>query len=219
MHPQRWVLVAALALATGYVWLSGAFLGIATIEAGQSTLLQPQLKPGLAVATFASGCFWCTEADFDKVPGVISTTSGYTGGKVPNPTYRQVTTGETGHTEAVQVIYDPAVVSYEKLLDSYWHNVDPFVANRQFCDSGNQYRPVIFFHTEQQRAAAEASKVSIQKMFKQPIVVAITAAEPFYRAEEYHQDYYKKNSAQYRFYRFGCGRDARLQQIWAAAAQ
>jgi peptide-methionine (S)-S-oxide reductase len=219
MHPQRWVLVAALALATGYVWLSGGFAGIATIEAGQSTLLQPELKPGLAVATFASGCFWCTEADFDKVPGVISTTSGYTGGTVPNPTYRQVTTGETGHAEAVQVIYDPAVVSYEKLLDSYWHNVDPFVANRQFCDSGSQYRPVIFFHTEQQRAAAEASKARIQKMFKQPIVVAITAAGSFYRAEEYHQDYYKKNSAQYRFYRFGCGRDSRLQQIWASATQ
>jgi peptide-methionine (S)-S-oxide reductase len=219
MHPQRWVLVAALALATGYVWLSGGFAGIATVEAGQSTLLQPELKPGLAVATFASGCFWCTEADFDKVSGVISTTSGYTGGKVPNPTYRQVTTGETGHAEAVQVIYDPAVVSYEKLLDSYWHNVDPFVANRQFCDSGSQYRPVIFFHTEQQRAAAEASKARIQKMFKQPIVVAITAAGPFYRAEEYHQDYYKKNSAQYRFYRFGCGRDSRLQQIWASATQ
>ena len=219
MHPQRWVLVAALALAIGYVWLSGGFVGFATIEAGQSTLLQPEVKPGLAVATFASGCFWCTEADFDKLPGVISTTSGYTGGKVPNPTYRQVTTGETGHAEAVQVVYDPAVVSYEKLLDSYWHNVDPFVAHRQFCDTGNQYRPVVFFHTEQQRAAAEASKARIQKMFKQPIVVAITAAAPFYRAEEYHQDYYKKNSAQYRFYRFGCGRDARLQQIWASATQ
>jgi peptide-methionine (S)-S-oxide reductase len=219
MHPQRWVLVAALALATGYVWLSGGLVGIATIEAGQSTLLQPELKPGQALATFASGCFWCTEADFDKVPGVISTISGYTGGKVPNPTYRQVTTGTTGHAEAVQVIYDPAVVSYEKLLDSYWHNVDPFVANRQFCDSGSQYRPVIYFHNEQQRAAAEASKARIQKMFKEPIVVAITAAGAFYRAEEYHQDYYKKNSAQYRFYRFGCGRDARLQQIWASATQ
>jgi peptide-methionine (S)-S-oxide reductase len=217
MHPQRWVLVAALALATGYVWLSGGFVGLTTIEARQSTLLEPQLKPGQAVATFASGCFWCTEADFDKVPGVISTTSGYTGGKVPNPTYRQVTTGETGHAEAVQVIYDPAVVSYEKLLDHYWHNVDPFVAHRQFCDSGNQYRPVIYFHTEQQRAAAEASKARVQKMFKQPIVVAITAAGPFYRAEDYHQDYYKKNSAQYRFYRFGCGRDGRLEEIWASA--
>ena len=179
----------------------------------------PALKPGLAIATFASGCFWCTEADFDKVNGVLSTTSGYTGGKVPNPTYKQVTTGSTGHAEAVRVVYDPAVVTYEALLDHYWHNVDPFVANRQFCDTGNQYRPEIYFHTEAQRAAAEASKSAVQKMFKQPIVVPIVPAAPFYRAEDYHQDYYKKNSAQYRFYRFGCGRDRRLEEIWAAAAR
>jgi peptide-methionine (S)-S-oxide reductase len=217
MHPQRWVLVAALALATGYVWLSGGVVGLATLEAGQSTLVTPPQKPGLAVATFASGCFWCTESDFDKLPGVISTTSGYTGGTVPNPTYKQVSAGQTGHAEAVQVVYDPAVVSYDKLLDHYWHNVDPFVAHRQFCDVGSQYRPVIFYHTEQQRAAAMASKARMQQMFKQPIVVAIAAAGPFYGAEDYHQDYYKKNSAQYRFYRFGCGRDARLQEIWAAA--
>ena len=217
MHPQRWILVVALTLATGYVWLGGGFVGLTPVEARQSVLQQPQLKPGQAVATFASGCFWCTEADFDKVPGVISTTSGYTGGKAPNPTYREVSSGGTGHTEAVQVVYDPAVVSYEKLLEHYWHNVDPFVAHRQFCDVGSQYRPVIFFHSEQQKAAAEGSKASLQKMFKQPIVVAITAAGPFYRAEEYHQDYYKKNNAQYRFYRFGCGRDSRLEQIWASA--
>ena len=219
MHPQRWVLLTALILATGYVWLSGGFAGITSMHAQQAgTAVQPPLKPGLAMATFASGCFWCTEADFDKVKGVVSTTSGYTGGKVPNPTYRQVTTGETGHAEAVQVVFDPAVVTYEALLDQYWHNVDPFSANRQFCDAGNQYRPEIFFHNEAQRAAAEASKAGIQKTFgRQPIVVAITAAGPFYRAEEYHQDYYKKNSAQYRFYRFGCGRDRRLEEIWAKA--
>lgn len=219
MHPQRWVLLTALILATGYVWLSGGFVGITSMHAQQAgTAVQPPLKPGLAMATFASGCFWCTEADFDKVKGVVSTTSGYTGGKVPNPTYRQVTTGETGHAEAVQVVFDPAVVTYEALLDQYWHNVDPFSANRQFCDAGNQYRPEIFFHNEAQRAAAEASKARIQKTFgRQPIVVAITAAGPFYRAEEYHQDYYKKNSAQYRFYRFGCGRDRRLEEIWAKA--
>ncbi len=219
MHPQRWVLLTALILATGYVWLSGGFVGITSMHAQQAgTVAQPPLKPGLAMATFASGCFWCTEADFDKVKGVVSTTSGYTGGKVPNPTYRQVTTGETGHAEAVQVVFDPAVVTYEALLDQYWRNVDPFSANRQFCDVGNQYRPEIFFHNEAQRAAAEASKARIQKTFgRQPIVVAITAAGPFYRAEEYHQDYYKKNSAQYRFYRFGCGRDRRLEEIWAKA--
>jgi peptide-methionine (S)-S-oxide reductase len=219
MHPQRWVLFAALAIAAGYVWLSGGFIGLTDIQAQQNTEVPPLQKPGLAVATFASGCFWCTESDFDKVPGVVSTTSGYTGGKVPNPTYRQVSAGGTGHAEAVQVVYDPAVVTYEKLLDQYWHNVDPFVAHRQFCDVGDQYRPVIFFHTEQQRVAAEASKAKIQKLFKPPIVVAIVSAGPFYRAEEYHQDYYKKNSAQYRFYRYGCGRDARLEQIWASAAR
>ena len=217
MHPQRWVLVVALAIAAGYVWLSGGFVGLTEIQAGQSTLVTPPTKPGLAVATFASGCFWCTESDFDKLQGVISTTSGYTGGKTPNPSYKEVSAGQTGHAEAVMVVYDPAVVSYDKLLDHYWRNVDPFVANRQFCDVGTQYRPVIFFHTEEQRAAAEASKMRIQKTFKQPIVVAIVPAGPFYRAEEYHQDYYKKNNAQYRFYRFGCGRDRRLEEIWTSA--
>jgi peptide-methionine (S)-S-oxide reductase len=153
------------------------------------------------------------------VPGVVSTTSGYTGGTVANPTYRQVTTGRTGHAEAVQVVYDPAVVSYEKLLDQYWRNVDPFVAHRQFCDVGTQYRPAIFVHTPEQRAAAEASKARIQKMFRQPIVVEIAPAAPFYGAEDYHQDYYKKNSAQYRFYRYGCGRDARLEEIWRSVSK
>ena len=217
MHPQRWLLMIALVLATGYVWLSGGFVGMTSMEARQGgTLVQPPEKPGLAVATFASGCFWCTESDFDKVRGVVSTTSGYTGGTVANPTYRQVSSGGTGHAESVYVVFDPAVVSYETLLDHFWHNVDPFVAHRQFCDVGNQYRPEIFFHNEAQRAAAEASKAKIQKMFRQPIAVAITAAGPFYAAEDYHQDYYKKNSAQYRFYRYGCGRDRRLEEIWGS---
>ena len=217
MHPHRWILMIAIALATGYVWLGGGFVGMASMEARQGgTLVQPPEKPGLAVATFASGCFWCTESDFDKVRGVVSTTSGYTGGKLANPTYRQVSSGGTGHAEAVYVVFDPAVVSYEALLDHFWHNVDPFVAHRQFCDVGNQYRPEIFFHNEAQRAVAEASKAKIQKMFREPIVVAITAAGPFYAAEDYHQDYYKKNSAQYRFYRYGCGRDRRLEEIWGS---
>ncbi|MBI4265013.1 MAG: peptide-methionine (S)-S-oxide reductase MsrA [Acidobacteria bacterium] len=171
-------------------------------------------RAGLAIATFAGGCFWCTEADFDKVEGVVSTTSGYTGGMVVNPTYRQVSFGGTGHAEAVEVVFDPSVVTYEALLDHYWRNVDPFVADRQFCDVGDSYRPVIFVHDAAQRVAAEASKARMQARFTQRIVVAIVDAGPFYRAEEYHQDYYKKNSAQYRFYRFGCGRDARLAQIW-----
>ena len=140
MHPQRWLLITALVLATGYVWLSGSFVGMTSMDAQGGTAVQGPEKPGLAVATFAAGCFWCTEADFDKVAGVVSTTSGYTGGTVANPAYRQVTSGQTGHAEAVQVVFDPAVVSYEALLDHYWKNVDPFVAHRQFCDVGNQYR-------------------------------------------------------------------------------
>ncbi len=215
-HPQRWLLITALVLATGYAWLSGGFAGIASAQQGGTAVQAPQ-DPGLAMATFAAGCFWCTEADFDKVQGVVSTTSGYTGGTVANPTYRQVTSGRTGHAEAVRVVFDPAVVTYEALLDHYWKNVDPFVADRQFCDRGNSYRPEIFVHDEAQRTAAAASKIKVQKMFQQPVVVAITSAGPFYRAEEYHQDYYTKNSAQYRFYRFGCGRDSRLADIAASA--
>ena len=220
MHPQRWILVVALALAAGYVWLRGGFIGILEINAAPTAAIAAtaQAEPpgqGQAVATFASGCFWCTEADFDKVRGVISTTSGYTGGTVVNPTYRQVSSGGTGHAEAVRVVFDPSIVSYEELLDHFWHNVDPFVANRQFCDVGNQYRPEIFFHTDAQRVAAEASKARMQKLFSERIVVAISPAGAFYPAETYHQDYYKKNSAQYRFYRYACGRDRRLQDVWS----
>jgi peptide-methionine (S)-S-oxide reductase len=219
MHRQRAILLTAVVLAVGFVWLRGGFVGIAdrstVVEAAQLT--PAQAREGLDVAVFASGCFWCTEADFDKVKGVVSTTSGYTGGRVANPTYRQVSGGGTGHAEALQVVFDPAVVSYEELLDQYWHNVDPFVANRQFCDTGDQYRPEIFVRNEAQRRAAEASKARMQARFSQPIVVKITDAGAFYRAEEYHQDYYQKNSAQYRFYRFGCGRDRRLEQIWEQA--
>ena len=202
MHPQRLILVAALVLAIGYAWLRGGFIGFLEMNAASMPALAAQAQ-GQAIATFASGCFWCTEADFDKVRGVLSTTSGYTGG--------------TGHAEAVRVVFDPSVVSYQQLLDHFWHNVDPFVTNRQFCDVGSQYRPEIFFHTDAQRVAAEASKAQMAKRFQERILVAITPAGPFYPAEEYHQDYYKKNSAQYRFYRFGCGRDRRLQDIWGAA--
>ncbi|MDA1183961.1 MAG: peptide-methionine (S)-S-oxide reductase MsrA [Acidobacteria bacterium] len=215
MHPQRWLLIAALVLGGGYFWLSGGLVGITDMQAQQGSAA-PAAEPqgsGMAAAIFAAGCFWCTEADFDKVPGVVSTTSGYTGGRVVDPTYRQVSSGGTGHTEAVRVVFDPSVVSYEALLEHYWKNVDPFVANRQFCDSGTQYRPEIFYDNEAQKSAAEASKAEEQKKFQQQIVVAITPAGPFYGAEDYHQDYYKKNSAQYRFYRFGCGRDRRLEQI------
>jgi peptide-methionine (S)-S-oxide reductase len=170
--------------------------------------------PATAVATFAGGCFWCVEADFDKVEGVKSTTSGYIGGLAANPTYEQVVTGRTGHTEAVEVVYDPAVVSYERLLDVFWKNHDPLAKDRQFCDRGNQYRPGVFYHNDEQRALAEATRKTHQARFKQPIQTEITAATTFYKAEDYHQDYYKKNPVRYQFYRFNCGRDARLEELW-----
>ena len=173
-----------------------------------------QTPPPTAIATFAGGCFWCVEADFDKVEGVISTTSGYTGGTVANPTYEAVGRGGTGHTEAVEIVYDPAKVSYEKLLDVFWHNHDPLAKNRQFCDRGDQYRPAIFYHNDEQRRLAEATKAAHQPRFKQPIQTEIVAAGPFYKAEEYHQDYYLKNPVRYKFYRYNCGRDARLEELW-----
>lgn len=171
-------------------------------------------QPRTAVATFAGGCFWCVEADFDKVNGVISTTSGYAGGHAVNPTYEQVSHGGTGHAEAVEIVYDPVKVGYEKLLDVFWHNIDPLAKDRQFCDHGDQYRSAIFYHGEEQRALAEASKAAVEKRFKQPVATQIVPAGPFYKAEEYHQDYYVKNPIRYKFYRFNCGRDARLEELW-----
>jgi peptide-methionine (S)-S-oxide reductase len=170
----------------------------------------------LEKATFAAGCFWCTEEAFEKVPGVVSAVSGYTGGKVRNPTYEQVSSGRTGHTEAVEVTYDPGKVSYEKLLHTFWLNHDPTVKDRQFCDPGSQYRPEIFYHSEEQKRLADSSKAKWEKAkpFKQPILTPISPAGEFWPAEEYHQDYYKKNPVQYRFYVTGCGRYARLDQLW-----
>ncbi|HEY3174003.1 MAG TPA: peptide-methionine (S)-S-oxide reductase MsrA [Thermoanaerobaculia bacterium] len=173
-----------------------------------------------ATAVFAGGCFWCEETAFEGVPGVVAVISGYTGGQVPNPTYEQVSSGVTGHAESVQVIYDPSKISYEKLLDIFWHNVDPFQANGQFCDHGNQYRSAIFYKDEAQRKAAEASKAQLEgeSRFKGKIVTQIVPASTFYPAEEYHQDFYKKNPVRYHSYRMGCGRDARLKEIWGEAA-
>jgi peptide-methionine (S)-S-oxide reductase len=171
-------------------------------------------------ATFAGGCFWCVESDFDKIEGVISTTSGYTGGKTVNPTYHDVSAGVTGHAEAVEIVFDPKRVSYERLLEHFWRTVDPTVKDRQFCDVGSQYRTAIFYHDDAQRKAAEASKAALQKKkpFSDPVVTEIVAAGPFYPAEEYHQDYYKKNPIRYNYYRNGCGRDARLKQLWGDLA-
>jgi peptide-methionine (S)-S-oxide reductase len=170
--------------------------------------------PKTETAIFAGGCFWCVEADFDKVAGVISTTSGYTGGHTPNPSYEDVGRGGTGHAEAVEIVYDPAKVSYAKLLDVFWHDIDPLVKDRQFCDHGRQYRTAIFYRDDEQRRLAEASKAAVEARFKQPIYTEITPAGPFYKAEEYHQDYYLKNPIRYKFYRFNCGRDARLEELW-----
>ncbi|MGH8724073.1 MAG: peptide-methionine (S)-S-oxide reductase MsrA, partial [Burkholderiales bacterium] len=169
-------------------------------------------------ATFAGGCFWCTEEAFEKVPGVASAVSGYMGGSVRKPTYEQVSTGRTGHTEVVEVTFDPAKVSYEKLLDTFWVNHDPTVKDRQFCDAGSQYRPEIFWHSEEQKRLAEASKAKWekQKPFRQPILTPITNAGEFWPAEDYHQDYYKKNALQYRFYVTGCGRYSRLDSLWGS---
>ncbi|MFZ0845456.1 MAG: peptide-methionine (S)-S-oxide reductase MsrA [Pseudolabrys sp.] len=176
----------------------------------------PKPAAGQAVATFAGGCFWCTESDFDHVKGVISTTSGYTGGHVANPSYEQVSAGGTGHAESVQVIYDPAKVSYEHLLTYYWHHVDPTVKDAQFCDHGNQYRTAIFVHDAQERALAEASKKKVEAELKVPIYTQIVDAGAFYPAEEYHQDFYIKNPTKYKFYRWNCGRDQRLEQLWGS---
>ena len=171
-----------------------------------------------ARATFAGGCFWCMEPPYDKLDGVFSTTSGYTGGQKKNPTYEEVSAGGTGHAESVQVVYDPKKVSYEKLLEVFWHNVDPLVKDRQFCDRGNQYRTAIFYHDETQKRLAEASKQAKEKELGKTILTEIVPASQFYPAEEYHQDYYQKNPLRYKFYRANCGRDARLEQIWGEKA-
>ena len=170
----------------------------------------------LLTATFAGGCFWCMEEAFEKVNGVVSVTSGYTGGTVANPGYEQVSAGSTGHAESIEVQYDPDKITYPQLLDVFWHNVDPLTKDRQFCDVGHQYRTAIFYHDGEQRQQAEASKQALvdSKRFSQPIVTEIVQAGPFYPAETYHQDYYKKNPVRYKFYKFNCGRAQRLEALW-----
>jgi peptide-methionine (S)-S-oxide reductase len=174
-----------------------------------------------AVATFAGGCFWCMEGPFEKLPGVRSVTSGYTGGQKKNPTYEEVSAGVTGHAEAVQIVYDPGKIRYEQLLDVFWRNIDPLTPDAQFCDHGSQYRSAIFFHDDAQRQAAEASKQGIEASgrFKQKVVTQIVPAGTYYPAEEYHQDFYKKNPIRYASYRAGCGRDRRLRELWGEPAE
>ena len=176
-------------------------------------------KP-VSKATFAGGCFWCMQPAFDGLPGVISTTVGYTGGQKVNPTYEEVSGGGTGHAESIEVTFDPTKTTYKKLLDVFWHNVDPTTRDREFCDSGNQYRTAIFFHDQEQQIEAKESEAALDesKPFKEPIVTEIVQATKFYPAEDYHQFYYKKNPIRYKFYRYHCGRDARLRELWGASS-
>ncbi len=192
------------------------FVSLALAGCLFAAVLPAAAGPGPAKAVFAGGCFWCEETAFEGVPGVLSVTSGYTGGQKKNPTYEEVSSGGTGHAESVEVAYDPARISYEKLLEIFWHNVDPLQANAQFCDQGSQYRSVIFYADEAQHHAAEESKRKLEEepRFRGKIVTQIVAASTFYPAEEYHQDFYKKSPVRYHQYREGCGRDARLKQLW-----
>jgi len=171
-------------------------------------------------AVFAGGCFWCVEADFDKVPGVLSTTSGYTGGKTANPSYQEVTSKLTGHAEVVEIVFDPAKVGYAQLVEHFWRTIDPTTKDSQFCDVGSPYRTAIFAQDAEQLRIAQASRAALEKSkpFQAPVVTEVVKADTFYPAEEYHQDYYRKNPVRYNYYRTGCGRDARLKQLWGEAA-
>ena len=203
----RRLLLAALVL------LGAAFLLIRPSAPGAAP---PSAK--LAAAVFAGGCFWCTESDFDKMPGVVSTTSGYSGGRVANPTYEQVSAGGTGHIESVRVVYDPSRVSYQTLVARFFRTVDPLDGGGQFCDRGYQYRTAIFVANAAERRIAEATKARAAALLKKPVATLILPAGPFYAAETYHQDYYRKNPARYRYYRWRCGREARLTEVWGKSA-
>jgi len=200
---RAWSLAAAAALAIGAGFVNAQ-----------------NAAPTTAKATFAGGCFWCVEADFDKVPGVLSTTSGYIGGKTANPTYEQVASKITGHAEAVEIVYDPSKVSYEKLVEHFWRTIDPTTKDAQFCDHGSPYRSAIFANDASQLKIAQASLETLKKNkpFKEPVVTEVLSSGPFYKAEDYHQDYYKKNPVRYQYYRSACGRDARLKQLWGNQA-
>ena len=199
---------AALSVLTVAIFLIGAWNFQPTSQAAADA--------AIGKAFFAGGCFWCMEEAFEKVEGVQSVTSGYMGGAVANPSYEEVSAGRTGHAESVEVVYDQAKVSYQKLLDVFWRNVDPVTPNAQFCDHGSQYRSAIFFRTDDERRASDTSKQAIEqsRRFKEPIVTQIMVASQFYPAEEYHQDFYKKNPVRYKFYKYNCGRAKRLEELW-----
>jgi peptide-methionine (S)-S-oxide reductase len=199
-------------------WVTTLWLAAITMAAGHFVHAQQPAagSPSFAKAYFAGGCFWCMEEAFEKVDGVLEVVSGYMGGTVKNPSYEEVSAGQTGHAESVEVRYDPAKVTYTQLLEAFWSNIDPVTPNAQFCDHGSQYRAAIFYQGEAERQAAEESKRAIEqtKQFSTPIVTQLTAAAEFYPAEEYHQDFYKKNPVRYKFYKFTCGRAQRLESIW-----
>lgn len=212
-----------VALVTAAALVGGFGLGSLSLRAQQAptaSTVTPPAPAGTAKAVLAGGCFWCVESDFDKLPGVLSTTSGYVGGKLANPTYEQVSANRTGHAEAVEIVYDPAKVSYDQLLNHFWRTIDPTTKDRQFCDVGSPYRTGIFALDAAQLSQAKASLAALEKSkpFKEPVVTEVTLAGPFYAAETYHQDYYKKNPVRYQYYRASCGRDARLKQLWGSQA-
>jgi peptide-methionine (S)-S-oxide reductase len=204
---SQWLALGTAALLSS--WLPAAQAQAATPPATSTTR-----------AIFAGGCFWCVESDFDKVEGVLTTTSGYIGGSTANPTYEQVSSKQTGHAEAVEIVFDPRKVSYAALVERYWRTIDPTVKDRQFCDVGSPYRTAIFAVDDEQLKVAQASRAALEKTkpFKEPIVTEIVKASTFYPAEGYHQDYYKKNPIRYNYYRSSCGRDARLKVLWGDKA-
>jgi peptide-methionine (S)-S-oxide reductase len=211
MTNKKRILIAAIAIAT-----AGVLATASRLQSSAVASAAPQMEEGLEKATFAGGCFWCMEPPFEKLEGVVSAVSGYTGGSIKNPSYEQVSSGRTQHMESVQITYDPKKVTYAKLLEVFWHNIDPTDPGGQFCDRGKQYRTAIFFHTEEQRRLAEESKAALEASGKlpKPIVTEIRPASAFYAAEDYHQDYYKKNPIPYKRYRSGCGRDRVLERLW-----
>jgi peptide-methionine (S)-S-oxide reductase len=211
---QRAIFVTAVIVGLAYVWLRGGFIPVSeAVASAARAQAAVRTNAALRTAVFAGGCFWSMEKAFDELP-VVSTTSGFTGGRVRNPTYEEVSRGGTGHAEAVQVTYDPAVISYQQLLDHYWRNIDPFVSHRQFCDVGDDYRPEIFVGSDEERAAAVASASAMAARFGRTVQVRISDAAPFYPAEPYHQDYHRRYSVQYSYYQWQCGRAARLAQLW-----
>lgn len=209
---NKWIISIVLVLALG------SALILSSKPASSSKMMA--VPTGAATATFAGGCFWCMESSFEKIPGVIQAISGYAGGNKVDPTYEEVSGGGTGHAESVQIIYDPKKISYPRLLQVFWHNVDPTDDGGQFCDRGNQYRSEIFYSNDAEKKMAEDSKAEIEKTkkFSDPIVTKITPLKAFYPAEDYHQDFYKKNPVRYESYRFGCGRDRRLAVLWGKEA-